>query len=189
MSDASDDANAPAVWQPGDDWLLQSTRVWDLRARRFRHPTRGNEGEFYYLDSRDWGLVLALTPENEVVLVRQFRWGAAELSWEIPGGIVERDEDPVAAGLRELREETGYVARSGRLLGRCRPNPAILNNHAHLVLAEDARLAEDTDWDEHEELEVRPVPYAQAERWIADGRITHALALNAFLYYRLQTGR
>ena len=106
-------ASAPVRWDLVDDRLLRSCRVWDLRARQYRHPISGKEGEFYYIDSRDWAVVVARTKAGKLVLVRQFRWGSDELSWELPGGIVERGEDPVEAGLRELREETGYAAASG----------------------------------------------------------------------------
>jgi 8-oxo-dGTP pyrophosphatase MutT (NUDIX family) len=169
-----------------DDRLLRSCRVWDLRERRYRHPKTGLEGDFFYLDSRDWVIVVARTVAGEFVLVRQFRWGANELSWEFPGGIIDEGEDPVTAGLRELQEETGYVAKSGRLLGRVRPNPAISNNFCHIVLAEDAQLsAGGTDWDEHEEIEVRVLPEATVMNWAREGEIGHALALTGLLFYRL----
>lgn len=173
-------------WEQIDDRLLNSCRVWDLRARRYQHPHSGKEGEFYYLDSRDWAVVVARTVENELVFVRQFRWGIDDFSWELPGGIVDDGEDPVEAGLRELREETGYVARSGRLLGKCRPNPAILNNYCHIIFAEGCTLSEGgTDWDEHEEMEVRVLPEETAFQWARDCKIGHALALNGLLFYQL----
>lgn len=178
---------APPRWNIVDDKLLQACRVWDLRARRYCHPKSGKEGEFFYLDSRDWALVVARTVEGEIILVRQFRWGADELCWEIPGGIIDAGEDPVEAGLRELREETGYVAESARLIGRCRPNPAILNNYAQIILAEGCQLAEaGTEWDEHEELEVKALPESTVMEWARDGKISHALALVGLFYYRLQ---
>ena len=179
-------SKVPLVWNIVDDRLLTECRVWDLRARRYRHPLNGKEGEFYYLNSRDWVIVVARTVQGELVLIRQFRWGSDALSWELPGGIIDGGEDPVAAGLRELQEETGYVARSGRLIGRCRPNPAILNNFCHFVLAEDVVLAETgTDWDEHEEIEVLPMPESEVFTWARDCKIGHALALTALLYYKL----
>ncbi|PXA03614.1 NUDIX hydrolase [Coraliomargarita sinensis] len=184
----AEDEKAPPRWDILDDKLLQACRVWDLRARHYRHPKTGKEGEFYYIDSRDWAIVVALTVDGEIVLVRQFRWGSDELSWELPGGIIDEGEDPVAAGLRELREETGYVAESGRIIGRSRPNPAILNNHSVVVLAEGCRLCgEGTAWDEHEEMEVRALPEATVMDWAREGVMTHALALNGLLYYQLQT--
>jgi 8-oxo-dGTP pyrophosphatase MutT (NUDIX family) len=176
----------PSRWEIVGDRLLQACRVWDLRERRYRHPDNGKEGDFYYLDSRDWVIVVARTVEGELVLVRQFRWGADELSWELPGGIIDEGEDPVEAGLRELREETGYTAARGRLLGSSRPNPAILNNFCHFVFADDAVLhASGTDWDEHEEIQVRALPEATVMDWARNCKIGHALALNALLFYRL----
>lgn len=185
MSDHTEDG-APATWNLLDDKLLTACRVWDLRARRYRHPHLGNEGEFYYIDSRDWVIVIARTRAGELILVRQFRWGTDALSWEFPGGIIDDGEDPVTAGLRELQEETGYVAESGRLIGHCSPNPAILNNQCHIVFADNVELhADGTEWDEHEEMEIRVVPEAEVFEWAKQCQIGHALALTGLLYYQL----
>lgn len=177
---------APPRWDILNDRPLYDCRVWELRERRYRHPKTGKEGDFFYLDSADWVLVVARTRAGELLLVRQFRWGADELSWELPGGIIDSGEDPVVAGLRELREETGYVADSGRVIGHARPNPAILNNHCHIVFVDGADPhADGTAWDEHEEIEVRPLPQATVLEWVRACRIGHALALNALLFYLL----
>src|SRR5664279_4692538 len=102
----------------------------------------------------DWVNVLALTPDHRLVLVRQFRFGVDAFSLEIPGGVMEPDEDPVAAGLRELREETGFTGRGARLLGSVHPNPAIQSNRCHIVLVEEAVRTEALEWDADEEIEV-----------------------------------
>lgn len=184
MASSNEDSGPPS-WDLLDDTLLTACRVWDLRARRYRHPSQGNEGEFYYIDSRDWVIVVARTRSGELILVRQFRWGADALSWEFPGGIIDVGEDPVMAGLRELREETGYVAQRGRLIGQCNPNPAIFNNHCHIVFAEDVVLVEaGTEWDEHEEMEIRMIAEAEVFEWARDGKIGHALALMGLFYYQ-----
>lgn len=183
---ASPHDQEPPRWDILEDRLLNACLVWDLRARRYRHPKTGREGEFYYIDSRDWVVVVARTAAGELILVRQFRWGSDELSWELAGGIIDEGEDPVEAGLRELQEETGYVAARGRLIGQCRPNPAILNNFCHIVLAEDVVLHESgTDWDEHEEIEVRAMPEAAVMDWARECKISHALALNGLFFYQL----
>ncbi len=176
----------PATWELLDDQLLNKCRVWDLRARRYRHPRQDDDSEFYYLDSRDWVIVIARTLAGELILIRQFRCGSNALSWELPGGIIDEGEDLVAAGLRELREETGYSAQSGQYVGRCRPNPAILNNHCHFVFADKVEIVEaGTEWDEHEEIEVRVLPEAEVFEWARQQTIEHALALTGLLYYRL----
>lgn len=185
-SERAPNRTAPSRWEILNDRLLHDCRVWELRERRYRHPKTGKEGDFFYLDSKDWVLVVARTRAGELILIRQFRWGADELSWELPGGIIDPGEDPVTAGLRELREETGYSALSGRLIGHARPNPAILNNHCHIVFVDGVeRGATATDWDEHEEIEVRPLPESTVLAWVKDCRIGHALALNALLFYFL----
>ncbi len=181
------DQGAPPRWDLIDDQLLTPCRVWELRARRYRHPSNGKEGEFYYLNSRDWAVVVARTVDNHLIMVRQFRWGSDELSWELPGGIVDEGEDPVAAGLRELQEETGYVAESGQHLGCCSPNPAILNNRCHVIFADNVRLdPAGTDWDEHEEMQIQSVPVEGVLEWARQCQIDHALALVGLLYFQLK---
>ena len=178
--------SVPACWEMLEDRLLQPCRVWELRERRYRHPSNGKEGDFYYINSRDWAVVVARTKTGEIVLVRQFRWGCDDLSWELPGGIVDVGEDPVEAGLRELLEETGYAATGGRLLGSCQPNPAILNNRCHIILAEGCTLSgQGTAWDEHEEMEVQALPEAAVFEWARSGKIGHALALVGLFYAKL----
>lgn len=183
----ADQPQVPERWDLLDDTLLTPCRVWELRARRYRHPSNGKEGEFYYLNSRDWVVVIARTVEGDLILVRQFRWGSDALSWELPGGIIDAGEDPIEAGLRELQEETGYQAESGRLIGTCRPNPAIMNNRCHVVFADNCRLSESgTNWDEHEEMEIRVLPEAQVMDWAKNGEIRHALALVGLFYYKFE---
>lgn len=181
-SSSSDDAKSrvtPSLWRRGTERRLASTRVFDLHGVQFRHPVRGTEREFIVVQSRDWVNIVALTPEGDVVLVRQFRFGIEALSLEVPGGVIEAGEDPVAAGLRELREETGFVGQRGRLIASVHPNPAIQNNRCHLVLVEDVRRVAATEWDADEEIEVVTLPLAEALARTRDGGITHALALNA----------
>ena len=179
----------PSTWELLDDQLVNFCRVWDLRLRRFRHPKRNSEGEFYYLDSSDWVLVVARTVAGDLVLVRQFRFGSNSLSWELPGGIIDAGEDPIKAGLRELREETGYRAKNGRLIGSCRPNPAIMNNHCHFVFADEVEFDKaGPEWDEHEEMETLTISESEALEWARICKIEHALALTGLFYYQLFIG-
>lgn len=170
-------------WEKGTSRSLAATRIFDLRGVQFRHPVRGTEREFVVIDAPDWVNVLALTPDHRLVMVNQFRYGTDAFSWEIPGGVIDHGEDPVAAGVRELREETGYTGKSARLLGSVHPNPAIMNNRCHLVLVEDVVLAEALEWDTDEEIEVAAIPVDEAYAWAQSGRITHSLVLNALLLF------
>jgi len=177
------DSAQPSRWEKGASRLLAGTRVFDLKAVNYRHPARATGREFVVIEASDWVNVVALTPDRRLVLVNQFRFGIDAFSWEIPGGIIERGEDPVAAGLRELREETGFTGSSARLLGRVNPNPAIQNNTCHLVLVEDAVRTAEQAWDADEEIAVDTLPVDEVYAWAQTGRITHSLVLNALLLF------
>jgi ADP-ribose pyrophosphatase len=183
MSSDQPSSSSLPRWEKGASRSLAATRIFDLRGVRFRHPVRGTEREFVVIDAPDWVNVLALTPDHRLVMVNQFRYGTDAFSWEIPGGVIDRGEDPVTAGVRELREETGYVGTSARLLGSVNPNPAIMNNRCHLVLVEGAAPAGALEWDPDEEIEVATLPADEAYAWAQSGRITHSLVLNALLLF------
>lgn len=163
--------------------ILASTRILDLRSVRYRSARRGTERDYTVIATSDWVNVIALTPAGHVVLVRQFRYGIDEFSLEIPGGVIEAGEDPIVAGERELREETGYAGGPVRLLGSVHPNPAIQNNRCHLVLVENAELRGPTDWDPDEDIAVTTAPAAEVLAWARSGRITHSLALCGLFFF------
>lgn len=183
MSSDQPSSSSLPRWKKGATRSLAATRIFDVQGVQFRHPVRGTEREFVVIDAPDWVNVLALTPDHRLVMVNQFRYGTDAFSWEIPGGVIDRGEDPVAAGVRELREETGYTGQSARLLGSVNPNPAIMNNRCHLVLVEGVVLAEAQEWDTDEEIEVATLPVDEAYAWAQSGRITHSLVLNALLLF------
>ena len=177
------DSIQPSRWEKGGARLLATTRIFDVQGISYRHPVRATEREFVVIDVLDWVNVVALTPDHQLVLVNQFRFGIDAFSWEIPGGVIERGEDPLAAGLRELEEETGFIGSSARLLGRVNPNPAIQNNTCHLILVEGAVRTASQAWDTDEEIEATTLPVDEVYAWAQSGRITHSLVLNALLLF------
>ncbi len=135
------------------------------------------------LEAPNWANVVAVTNDRKVVLVRQFRHGTETVTLEIPGGAVDpEDASPLAAAKRELREETGYVARRWKQLGIVEPNPAIQLNRCWTFLAEGAHLACETDPDPGEEIEVVLVPEKSLESLARKGVIRHALVIAAFYW-------
>lgn len=179
----ADSSAAPARWERGAPTLLQRTRILDLQSVPFHHPRRGMRRDFVIVSAPDWVNVVAHTTDDRLVLVNQFRYGIDAFSWEVPGGVIDAGEDPVAAGVRELLEETGYAGERARLLASVHPNPAFLNNRCHLVLVEECRLVSPPAWDPDEEIEVAAVPTSEVYARARSGGITHSLVLDALLFF------
>ena len=174
----------PAAWDILHDSLHADCTVFKVHRQRCKHPHDSREGDFFVIRCADWVLALPVTRDGRLVLVRQFRFGTRSLSWEPPGGVLDAGEEPLAAARRETREETGYTAARARVLGHCSPNPAILGNRAHFVLLEDCEPGAPVDLDPNEEVEVGLFTADEAVRMILDGRMHHAIAVNALFHLR-----
>jgi 8-oxo-dGTP pyrophosphatase MutT (NUDIX family) len=174
----------PRRWQRLRTEPYATTRIFDVVKAIYQHPDREKAQDFFVINPPDWVNVVALTPEHRLVLVRQFRYGINDFSLEIPGGVIDEGEDPLAAGVRELREESGYVGDAPRLLGSVHPNPAMQSNRCHLVLVENARPVADLEWDPDEEFEIMTKPVEEVYALAAAGGITHALVLDGLLLFR-----
>ena len=173
----------PQRWKKLGAREITRTRIFSVESVDFHHPKRGKPQDFFVINAPDWVNVVALTMDGRLVLVRQFRYGSNDFSVEIPGGIIDEGEDPIAAGVRELREETGYVGSSARLLGSVHPNPAMQNNRCHLVLVENAQRAAELEWDADEEFDIMATPVDEVYQLAYRGGITHAMVLDALLLF------
>jgi len=162
------------------------TRIFTLRTDTARNPRNGSEHSFHVLESPDWVNIIALTPAQEIVLIRQYRFGSQEVSLEIPGGLIDPGETPSEAALRELREETGFAPPSPvgiREIGRVRPNPAILDNTCYTFLVEDAVSLSQVSLESGEAISLELRPVKELPDLISQGLIDHALVLNALSWY------
>jgi ADP-ribose pyrophosphatase len=161
-------------------------RIFQLRSDIRRSPRTGKEHDFFVLECVDWVNVVALTPDRHVVMVEQYRHGSDTIELEIPGGMMDPGErSPLACGLRELREETGYEGENGRLIGDIFPNPAIMANTCHTVLVENCIQKHPTVLDHSEDIATRLVPVAEIPDLIRSRRIRHSLVVVALYHFDL----
>ena len=171
---------------PDRSWkYLSSREIADchiLRIRQDRYlflPTQ-KEADFVVCDSPDWAMVIPVTMDREVVLVRQYRHGVREVVLEIPGGLLEPGESVEHGAVRELREETGYECESVRVLSRLLPNPSINNATLHIAVAEGCHPIARQDLDPLEQIEIVLRPLAEIPAMIASGELCHAQVIAAF---------
>lgn len=144
----------------------------------------GNDFEATVFEYRRWANVLALTEDNQVVMIRQYRHGVQDIVWEFPGGIVEDGESIEDGARRELLEETGYTADAIIEVGRLHPNPASQTNSLYAFLATGAKLVQEQHLDEAEEIEVHLVPFEEVFTMAKRGEIPNALQV-AVLFHAL----
>jgi ADP-ribose pyrophosphatase len=168
--------------------LLRSEIVFDEPWYKLRRdwaalPDGRNVDDYYVSLRPEVVLIFALTPDDEVVMVRQYKHGAASILLEFPGGtFLPAHEQAAVAAARELAEETGYAAPELELLGTAWDDPTRQDNRVHMYLARGARLTQAQALDEHEDIEVVTLPLRKLKTMCTNGElcVTGSLAL-AFL--------
>lgn len=161
-------------------------RIFSIRTDQVVSPRTQQPQDVYVIDCVNWVNVIALTPDRRLVMIEQYRHGSAAVELEIPGGMTDpSDASPVAAALRELREETGYAGENPRIIGQNCPNPAIMSNVCYTVLVENCHCVHPLQLDGGEDLITRLMPMAEIPHLVAAGKIRHSLVVVALYYFDL----
>lgn len=128
--------------------------------------------DFFVNVRPDIVLILAVTLQQEIVFVRQYRHGIQDILLELPGGgFHSQRETSLSAAHRELEEETGYVAEEMRLLATLYDNPVKDTNKIHLFLAKNAHPSSIQQLDVTEDVELVLVPIEDVLAKISTGEI------------------
>ena len=179
------------AWRTLTSRTIVKDRWIDLRADSCLTPSGAEIAPYYVLGYPDWVHVVALTADDHLVLVRQYRHAVGEAVLEIPGGVIDpTDHDSQAAARRELAEETGYTARHWRTVGSFFPNPATQTNRVHVVLALDARRDVDPSLDPGEEgLTTLSLPVREVLDGMAGGLLGQSMHVAAVYLALSAAGR
>jgi len=148
-----------------DPWLA-------VRSDTVRVPNGTVLSPYHTIEFPEWVCAVALTPQQEILLIEEYRHGVKRLSFELPCGAPDHDgEDVLAAMKRELLEETGFAAQEWHALGSSTANTARQNNRVHAFLALDVRRVSDQKLDPGEVIRAHLVPWAKFVADLAEGRL------------------
>jgi 8-oxo-dGTP pyrophosphatase MutT (NUDIX family) len=178
------EAYAPP-WKRSEPEFLCDARIFTVEKVPSESPETGRKFDFFRLVAQDWVNVIALTPDNKAILVVQQRHGIDLPTLEIPAGLVEPEEEPSKAVLRELEEETGYVPDELIHIGTCWPNPAFLTNTCYSYLATNCRPSGRVQQDASEEVKVILVPEPELHNLLLRGLLGNSMGIVALYWYDL----
>ncbi len=124
------------------------------------------------------GVTIIAQPEpSKIVLVKQFRYAIGKVFWELPAGTLHKNENPIIAAKRELKEETGYIAKSLEPMGIVYPLPGYSNEVLYFFRATEL-IDDEPEPDPDENIEVKVMDLKQVWQMIKDGEIRDAKTIS-----------
>jgi ADP-ribose pyrophosphatase len=182
-TDPEDKPNAASLGcrRLGTDYPFQSP-LFRIRRDLVRWPN-GTEKPYYYIQPHGAVWIVPVTPQGNVVLIRQFRYTIDEWCWEVPaGGFHDFEGTPLELAKKELLEEVGGTSERWTYINRFRPGVSTIDELCHVYLARDVRLGSAADRDDEEIIEIHQVAPARALEMarsgeMEDGRSALALLL------------
>ncbi len=165
------------------------TKFLRLRSDRIELPGGAIVEDYFVRESRGFCVVFALTPDDDVLLVRQYKHGIGEVVTELPAGMIDDDETPEACAVRELAEETGYTGAPPALVRTFFSDPTNATARFYLFLVRDARPTHAQTFDVTEEIDVQRAAVDEVRAMALDGRIAAGSQVAAVLVALAHLGR
>lgn len=129
--------------------------------------------------------IVAITNDDKIILVNQYRKAASKVLLEIPAGKLELNEQPKETAIRELKEETGYSSENISYLTEFFPTPGYCSEKIHIFTAKNL-ISGRQDLDEHELLEVIELPFDEAYEKVLNGEIIDGKTIIGILLLKLE---
>ena len=144
---------------------------------------------FYVIHEKEWVHVFALDDIGHLLVVQQYRYAANATCLELPGGVVEQGEQPLASARRELIEETGYASDNWSYIGSMFANPARQTNRVHVFIARSVAAVQQQQLDSSEDIEHSLLSPQQVQASIEAGHFSQALHIASYYLCLHHLGR
>ena len=164
-----ENSNMIQKWRVENSRLVYDHSPWlKIWEQDVALPNGASIEGYILTEARDVGLVLALTADEQVIMVEQYKHGVGRAEVDLPAGYLDEDDpSPLAGTQRELLEETGYAGGDWQPLGDFAINPNRSPNRFYYFLARDVRRVAEPHLDPTEEIVVHLVPLAELRGWLA----------------------
>ena len=173
----------PPHWQRTRSEAGPDLKLFRVRFDWLVNPRNGHEGKMILLEGGHSVQIVAETPEGNILLVQQYRFGVREYLYELPGGLIDAGEDPLTAAQRELLEETGYQASSWTSLGSNPSNPAFMEGIVYHFAANNITLGSALEMDDGEDIQLVALPREEVKQRLLAGSFQHPHTVCALLAF------
>lgn len=180
---------SPRKWRILSSEYRIETKFLRLRADRVELPSGIVVEDYFVRESRGFCVVFATTPDQHVLLVKQYKHGIGEIVTELPAGMIDEGETPQACAARELAEETGYTGSAPELVRTFLADPTNATARFHLFLVRDAVRTREQQFDVTEEIDVELATVDEVRAMAFDGRIASGSQVAAALVALAHLGR
>ncbi len=164
--------------EPGPD-----LKLFKGRFDYMLNPRNGKTVKMIILEAQDSANIVALTPEEEMLFVKQYRFGLEVETYELPGGMVDPGENHRIAAHRELREETGYSGSKWTYLGKIGSNPVFMDSYIHHWLVTGVVKTDELKLDEGEAIELVKIPVQEVREKLLNGFFLHPHTIGALVLF------
>lgn len=167
------------VWKIVSKKMLLETPYLTVKSENCR-TENGKKVDWFTVELRPWVVVAAFTPQNELLMIRQYRQSVRKNLLELPAGVIERNEIPISAAKREFVEETGYKLKNPRKIASLFESPGKCHESVTVLIGTVGKKS-GQKLDESETCEVHFIPAKKVLRMVRQNKIESAPMVAAIL--------
>ena len=174
-------------WKKLGSEVVYKNKWYSLRRDKVIRPD-GKPGEYNVIEALDGAFIIAFDEDENIQLIKKYRYTTDIYSLEVPAGGIEANEEPLDAAKRELQEELGMTAQDWRFIGKFQAENAYINNFAHVFIARNLSEAGKHDRVAEGINKTEKISMQRVLRMVKDGEITDSQSMSALMLVALNLG-